>query len=126
MVVAFGGVVVVRLLGGGGWGSVGGTIGLVFFWSHLCTHVFLSTEWVDYVEGPMKYQAFQPAPFWLCGWVVGWRWNGWWSGWCACEGWMGEWVVVWWRSVDGCGSGVVGSGWVAGGVNGEFVVGVVR
>ena len=30
MVVALGGVVVVRLLGGGGWGSVGGTFGLIF------------------------------------------------------------------------------------------------
>ena len=30
VVVALGGMVVVRLLGGGGWDSVGGTIGLIF------------------------------------------------------------------------------------------------
>ena len=27
----------------------------------------MSTEWVDYVEGPMKYQVLRPHFFW--GWV---------------------------------------------------------
>ena len=35
---------------------------------------FLSTEWVDYVEEPMKYQALRPHVFSMGGWmgVVGW------------------------------------------------------
>ena len=33
----------------------------------------LSTEWVDYVEEPMKYQALRPQFFSLGGW--------WWGGW---------------------------------------------
>ena len=34
---------------------------------------FLSTEWVDYVEDPMKYQALRPHFFSVGGWcwVVG-------------------------------------------------------
>ena len=53
---------------------------------------FLSTEWVDYVEEPMKYQALRPQFFsvgkwWLVEWVVEWvRWGGWVFGW---GGWVG-------------------------------------
>ena len=78
--------------------------------SHLC---LLSTEWVDYVEEPMKYQALRPhfSP-WVGGgvWVdggaggsgVGVVWVGW--GWCR------GWVVV---------------GWVGGGVHSVLVMDVV-
>ena len=46
---------------------------------------YLSTEWVDYVEEPMKYQALRPHFFSMGGWgVVGWGWwwvgLGWWWG----------------------------------------------
>ena len=42
----------------------------------------LSTEWVDYVEEPMKYQALRPQFFSVGGWgwgrgVVGWVVVGW-------------------------------------------------
>ena len=65
---------------------------------------FLSTEWVDYVEEPMKYQALRPHFFFMVGWVVGWGWwGGWFSwvvGWCGCGGMGGSggvvgWVLVW-------------------------------
>ena len=49
----------------------------------------LSTDWVDYVEEPMKYQALRPHFFSVVGGgggvggggvgVMGWRW--WWFGW---------------------------------------------
>ena len=59
---------------------------------------FLSTEWVDYVEEPMKYQALRPQFFSMGGW-----------GWQGC-GW-------WW---DGVGSGGVRwGGWVFGGDGGD-------
>ena len=32
---------------------------------------FLSTEWVDYVEEPMKYQALKPHFFSVGGWWWG-------------------------------------------------------
>ena len=35
--------------------------------------MLLSTEWVDYVEQPMKYQALRPHFFCMGGW-------GWWGG----------------------------------------------
>ena len=54
------------LLGGGGWGSVGVPLVLL-----LCIHVFLSTELVDYVEEPMKYQAFLPHFDSVGGWLEG-------------------------------------------------------
>ena len=46
--------------------------------------LFLSTEWVDYVEEPMKYQALRPHFFPVGGWD-GW----WWWGMCGvgCCGW---------------------------------------
>ena len=78
--------------------------------------IYLSTEWVHYVEEPMKYQAFLPHFFSVVGWwVVEWGWwSGWWGewcgGWCACEGWwcVGGWVGgvvvcwVWWGMGVGC------------------------
>ena len=59
----------------------------------------MSTEWVDYVEEPMKYQALRPHFFpvvggWRVlqvGWVARWWWGGW--GWWGGFGW---WVVVLW------------------------------
>ena len=39
----------------------------------------LSTEWVDYVEEPMKYQALRPHFFSVGGW-------GWWGMWCGIRG----------------------------------------
>ena len=44
--------------------------------------LYLSTEWVDYVEKPMKYQALRPHFFSVVG---GWRVLG-----------VGEWVLVGW------------------------------
>ena len=41
---------------------------------------FLSTEWVDYVKEPMKYQALRPHFFSMGGW------------WCAGEGCCGWWM----------------------------------
>ena len=39
--------------------------------AHKCTHIqLLSTEWVDYVEEPMKYQALRPQFFSVGGWGV--------------------------------------------------------
>ena len=64
----------------------------------------LSTEWVDYVKEPMKYQALRPHFFsmggwglWIMMWVVGWCGHGMGgggavSGWCSGEGCCG-----WWR-----------------------------
>ena len=40
-----------------------------------CTNL-LSTEWVDYTEEPMKYQALRPHSFFMGGW-------GWWGGVCG-------------------------------------------
>ena len=65
----------------------------------------LSTEWVDYVEEPMKYQALRPHLFSVGGW--GW-WSGWWGGGGFCQG--------------GGGGGVR---WVDGGVCGVLVRDVV-
>ena len=60
----------------------------------MCKHL-LSTEWVDYVEEPMKYQALRPKFFFVGGWE-------WWGGWC-------------WGGVGGSGVGRVGGGvWCAG------------
>ena len=56
---------------------------------------YLSIEWVDYVEEPMKYQALRPH---FCSMVGG----G--VGGVGGEDWG------WW--VGGCGGGVVRSGWV--------------
>ena len=50
----------------------------------------LSTEWVDYVEEPMKYQAFLPHFGSVGGWLEG-SWGGWWWG-----GLWGGWMVVGW------------------------------
>ena len=50
---------------------------IIFFYAKVS---FLSTEWVDYVEEPMKYQALRPQFFSMGGWgVVGW--GGWVVGW---------------------------------------------
>ena len=57
----------------------------------------LSTEWVDYVEEPMKYQALRPHFFSVVG---SWRvlrvsgWVGWWGG--SMGGWVCWWAVVGW------------------------------
>ena len=43
--------------------------------------IYLSTEWVDYVEEPMKYQALRPQFFSMGGWGgggVGGGGDGWW------------------------------------------------
>ena len=65
--------------------------------------IFLSTEWVDYVEEPTKYQALRPHFFPVVG---GWRVLGLGLvggvGGVGGEVWGGGWV----------GGGVVGSGWV--------------
>ena len=76
----------------------------------------MSTEWVDYVEESMKYQAFLPHFVSMGGWLEGsWGWwmgGWWWGGWCACEG--GGWGGVgsgWVADVgDGLGGGVLGVG----------------
>ena len=39
---------------------------------------YLSTEWVDYVEEPMKYQAQRHHLFSMDGWLEG-SWGGWWG-----------------------------------------------
>ena len=97
----------------------------------------LSTERVDYVEEPMKYQALRPHFFSMVGWgggvggggggrmgggvgVVGWR--GLVGG--VGGGWVGH--SEGWRDGGGVGEGVVGwelVGWVVvvgGGVSGEW------
>ena len=85
---------------------------------HTC---ILSTKWVDYVEKPMKYQAFLHNFVSVEGWLEG-SWGGWvggfgWIGWC----WGGCLVGV----VDWYWCGVVG-GWVdVGEVGWWWVVGVV-
>ena len=53
--------------------------------------ILLSTEWVDYVEEPMKYQALRPHFFSLGG-GVGLDWQ--WGVWCAGEGCCGWWMKV--------------------------------
>ena len=62
--------------------------------------VFLSTEWVDYVEEPMKYQALRPHFFSVGGWLEGSR-----------GGWMGL-----------GGLGLLLGGWVSGGMGGLVVM----
>ena len=47
----------------------------------------LSTEWVDYVEEPMKYQALRPQFFSMGGW--------WWDGGGGVIGWEGGSGVGW-------------------------------
>ena len=47
---------------------------------------YLSTEWVDYVEKPMKYPALRPHFFSMGGWLEGSRGGsvgGWWCGGCV-------------------------------------------
>ena len=43
--------------------------GLVIFFFYVKVS-FLSTEWVDYVEVPMKYQVLRPQFFSIGGWGV--------------------------------------------------------
>ena len=50
----------------------------------------LSTEWVDYVEEPMKYQALRPH---FSLWVGGWSVLG--VGWWLVVSWVGLVVVLW-------------------------------
>ena len=83
-----------------------------------CKLLLLSTEWVDYVEEPMKYQALRPtfSPWWVVGGLMGWvggvlirgGWGcGWLVVWWGMGGWWcggGTWVVVWGMG----GGGVVG------------------
>ena len=60
--------------------------------------VSLSTEWVDYVEEPMIYQAFLPHFGSVGGWLTG-SWGGW-----VCVGVDGDgvggcvlvWMVMGW------------------------------
>ena len=68
VVVALGGVVVVRLLGGDGLGSVGGTIGLIF--SPTYTYMYFRLQIGRLCEGAHKIPGI-PAPLWICGWVGG-------------------------------------------------------
>ena len=58
---------------------------------------YLSTEWVDYAEKPMKYQALR-LHFFSVGGTGGWG-GGMvvvvgWVGVVVCEGWWCGWVVV--------------------------------
>ena len=53
VVVALGWVVVVRLLGGGGWGSVGGGIGLIF--SPTCVHMYFFFNLVKKIDSGWSY-----------------------------------------------------------------------
>ena len=70
----------------------------------------LSTEWVDYVEEPMKYQALRPHPFSVVG---GWRVlgvggvvaggvGGYVCGVGGVGGWLGG---FWWVGGEGGGGG---------------------
>ena len=66
----------------------------------------MSTEWVDYVEEPMTYQALRPHFFSVGGWLEGSR--GGWVGLVVRAGVVGggkRWVGAW-------GGGVVGIAWV--------------
>ena len=69
----------------------------------------LSTEWVDYVEEPKKYQALRPHLFSMVG---GWRVLGVGGGGVSCG--VGGWVMVGWVMgwVGGGGVGGVGDGGV--------------
>ena len=70
---------------------------------HTC---IFSTEWVYYVEEPMKYQAFLPHFGSVDGWLEG-SWGGL-GGWVVC---WGRWVcggVIW----QGGGLLLVEVGWV--------------
>ena len=40
----------------------------LFMMYHYHIVALLSTEWVDYVEEPMKYQALRPQFFSIAGW----------------------------------------------------------
>ena len=60
---------------------------------------YLSTEWADYVEEPMKYQAFLHHFGSVGGWLKA-SLGGWWWGGCLV-GWVGGWV----------GGGGVGGWW---------------
>ena len=72
-------------------------------------HFFLSTKCVDYVEEPMKYQAFLHHFGSVGGWLKG-SWGGWvGGGYVGCGG--GRWV----------GGGYVGCGGVGGWVGGGYV-----
>ena len=96
-----------------GAGQGGAKQGVVYKPTHVCPTdsvllVLLSTEWVDYMEKPMKYQAVKPHFFSVVGWggglgVMEWVLGGGggvaggvevvvvWSAWCAGEG------CGWWR-----------------------------
>ena len=50
---------------------------------------FLCTEWVDYVEEPMKYQTFMHHIFYVGGWLKG-SWGGRWGEWIGGGG-VGVW-----------------------------------
>ena len=65
------------------WGTICGFyksiwVGNNFFYVEVS---FLSTEWVDGVEEPMKYQTLRPQFFSMGGWGGGGWWDGWWGGW---------------------------------------------
>ena len=65
--------------------------------------MLLSTEWADYVEEPMKYQALRPHFLSVGGW-------GWWGGGWGCGGGVGvcwDGVGWWWGWVGGCLDGCV-------------------
>ena len=80
----------------------------------------MSTEWVDYSEEPIKYQALRPHFFSMGRWlegsrVGGWQWGGGMGGFCAggVGGVVGDvfvrggWVGWWWGWVCGCHGGVM-------------------
>ena len=69
-------------------------------------HHLLSTEWADYVEEPMKYQALRTHFFSMLG---GWRVFG--VGWLwVVVGWVMGWVGVFF-GIGGVAHGVSGGWW---------------
>ena len=107
----------------------------LIFTSKINRNILLSTEWVDYVEKPMKYQALRPH-FFSIGMVWGGSMGngvggggvggGWVGGMVDCqvgyvwEGWGGQFG---WGS--GCQGGGVRGGWVGGGAGGCGLRGVL-
>ena len=122
VVVALGGVLVVRLHCGGGLGGVRGTIGLILVpLMHTCIFVY---QMGRLCGGTHEISGIS-APFCLHGWVVG-GFMGW-VGVGVCGDGMGGVLVVlwgvggWWGGCCVCGGGGKVSS-VCGGVGAVFVV----